>query len=85
MLNSLLEGYIARVDFLFVVFVGRSWRCSECFAKSAALEGRVLSFLGAGSILSGSSDEWNQSSTALVEKEVLPCRDAVFRNCSRRY
>ena len=44
MLNSLLEGCIVRVDFLFVVFVGRSWRCSECFAKSAALEGRMLSF-----------------------------------------
>ena len=42
--NSSLEGYIARVDFLFVVFVGRSWRCSECFSKSAALEGGVLSF-----------------------------------------
>ena len=44
MLNSLLEGYIARVDFLSIVFVGRSWRCSECFVKSVALEGRVLSF-----------------------------------------
>ena len=42
--SSRLEGYIARVDFLFVVIVGRSWRCSECFAKSAALEGRMLSF-----------------------------------------
>ena len=44
MLNSLLEGYIAHVDFQFVVFVGRSWRCSECFAKDDALETRVLSF-----------------------------------------
>ena len=41
--------------------------------------------LGAGSILCGSSDEWTQSLTALVEKEVLPCRDVVFGNCGHRY
>ena len=53
--------------------------CEEfCIGRSSAF------LLGAGSILSGSSDEWNQSSTALVEKEVLPCRDAVFANCTRR-
>ena len=44
MLDSSLEGYVARVDFLFVVFVGRSWRCSEGFTKDVALEVRVLSF-----------------------------------------
>ena len=54
--------------------------CEECYI------GRSSAFLfGAGSILCGSSDEWNQSLTALVEREVLPCRDAVFGNCSRRY
>ena len=53
--------------------------CKECcIGRSSAF------LLGAGSILSGSSDEWNQSSTALVEKEVLPCRDAVFANCTGR-
>ena len=50
-----------------------------CIGRSSAF------LLGAGSILSGSSDEWNQSSTALVEKEVLPCRDVVFTNCTCRY
>ena len=54
--------------------------CEECcIGRSSAF------LLGAGSILSGSSDEWNQSSTALVEKEVLPCHDAIFTNCIRRY
>ena len=54
--------------------------CEECCI------GRSNAFLfGAISILSGSSDEWNQSSTAMVEKEVMPCRDAVFANCIRRY
>ena len=53
--------------------------CEECcIGRSSAF------LLGVGSILSGSSDEWNQSLTALVEKEVLPCRDAVFANCTRR-
>ena len=49
-----------------------------CIGRSSAF------LLDVGSILNGSSDEWNQSSTALVEKEVLPCRDAVFVNCTRR-
>ena len=85
MLNSLLEGCIARVDFLFVVFVGRSWRCSECFCEECCI-GRSRAFLlGAGSILSGSSDEQSQLLTALVEKEVLPCRDVFFANCTHRY
>ena len=54
--------------------------CEECcIGRSSAF------LLGAGSILSGSSDEWNQSSTPLVEKEVLPCRDAIFANCTCRY
>ena len=75
----------ARVGFIFVVFVGRSWRCSECFAKSAALEARVAFLWGVGSILNGFFDEWNQSSTSLVEKEVLSCRDVVFANCTRKY
>ena len=53
--------------------------CEECcIGMSSAF------LLGAGSILSGSSNEWNQSSTALVEKEVLPCRGAIFANCTRR-
>ena len=46
--------------------------CEECCI------GRSNVFLlGAGSILSGSSDEQSQLSTALVEKEVLPCRDVI--------
>ena len=54
--------------------------CEECcIGRSSAF------LLGAGSILSGSSDEQSQLSTALVEKEVLPCRDVVFVNCTRRY
>ena len=54
--------------------------CEECCI------GRSNAFLlGAGSILSGSSDEQSQLSTALVEKEVLPCRNVVFTNCTRRY
>ena len=39
---------------------------------------------GVGNILNGFSDEQNSSSSVLVEKEVLPCRDVVFANCTRR-
>ena len=54
--------------------------CAECCI------GRSNAFLlGTGRILSGSSYEQSQLSTALVEKEVLPCRDVVFANCTRRY
>ena len=54
--------------------------CEECcIGRSSAF------LLDVGSILNGSSDEWNQSSTALVEKEVLPYRDAIFANCTYRY
>ena len=54
--------------------------CEECCI------GRLSAFLlGAGSILSGSSDEQSQLSTALVEKEVLTCRDVIFEGCTRRY
>ena len=48
--------------------------------------GNSSAFLwGVGSILNGFSGEQNPSSSVLVEKEVLPCRDAVFMNCTRRY
>ena len=30
-------------------------------------------------------DEQSQLSTALVEKEELPCRDIVFAGCTHRY
>ena len=53
--------------------------CEECYIGNSS-----AFLLDVGSILNGSSDEWNQSSTALVEKEVLPCHDAVFANCTRR-
>ena len=54
--------------------------CEECCI------GNLSAFLwGVGSILNGFSDEWNQLSTSLVEKEVLPCRDVVFVGCTRRY
>ena len=54
--------------------------CEECCI------GRSNAFLlGAGSIFSGFSDEQSQLSTALVEKEVLPCRDVVFANCALGY
>ena len=54
--------------------------CEECcIGRSSAF------LLDVGSILNGFSGEQNQLSTALVEKEVLPCRNAVFANCIRRY
>ena len=53
--------------------------CEECCIGSSS------AFWGVGSILKGFSGEWNQSSTALVEKEELPCRDAVFANCTCKY
>ena len=40
---------------------------------------------GVGSILNGFSDQKSQSSSALVEKDVLPFHDAVFANCIHRY
>ena len=71
---------------IFLVFVGRRWRYSECFAKDDALEARVLSFGGAESILSVISDECSQSSIALlVGEEVLPCCSIAFANCTHSY
>ena len=54
--------------------------CEECCI------GNSSAFLwDAGSILNGFSVEQNQSLTALVEKDVLLCRDVVFAGCTRRY
>jgi len=81
MLNSLLEGCI-------VPFCCLCWQklevlrvlCEEyCIGSSSAF------LWGAGSILNGFSGGQNQSSVALAEKDVLPCRDVFFANYTRRY
>ena len=54
--------------------------CEECCI------GNSSAFLwDVGSILNGFFVELNQLSTALVEKEELPCRDVIFAGCTRRY
>ena len=54
--------------------------CEEyCIGNSSAFLWDV------GSILNGFFVELNQLSTALVEKEELPCRDIVFAGCTHRY
>ena len=54
--------------------------CEECCIGNSG------AFLwDAGSTLNGFSGEQNQSLTALVEKEVLPCCDTIFANCTHRY